>query len=103
MQADGTINDYAWNFMAITFDDSTKILRLWKNGFVVFDVFVGGNFAWETNKQFISLGYTSKYFKGKLSCISLYDKKLTAEQIHKLIHNCRGKADLFSGNKNFAF
>ena len=79
------LNINAWNFIGISYDYRTGVVRLWHNGNVVETAFIGANFPLAT--QFpIRIGaldcpWQTTFFTGRISHLHIYPEALNTENI----------------------
>ena len=72
-----------WKFVGATYDCSTGDAKLWVDGFVVQTLNIGAGLDLATQDS-IRMGAKngdSRYFKGRIAQMQVYDKALTQEQI----------------------
>ena len=87
-----------WNYIGASYDYDSGIARLYKNGQELQGVRIGKT---TIGTQFdIRLGaikYMTDYFNGKLSCLQIYERALSAEEIQSARHSCEpGKSKVRS-------
>ena len=73
-----------WFYVGVTYDYSTGVVRIWIDGKMVGEVSIGSMEI--STDQFIRMGYgviptDQRAFKGRISCLQMYNRALTQEEI----------------------
>lgn len=81
---------YSWHYVGIGYDYGIGIATLWVNGIKVQEVYIG-NIELKTAGllRLGALDTDDRYFRGKISCLQIYDKALTASEILHAKNRCR--------------
>ena len=78
-----------WNYIAATYDYSNGMSALWIEGRKVHEKNVG---KYETGTdQLIRMGavdFDSRYFKGRISCLQIYDRALAEDEMMAVKSKC---------------
>ena len=78
-----------WNYIAATYDQKAGLATLWKDGFPVIQKTVG-RVRLATNYPAImgSKPGDRRRFRGRISCLQIYDKALSGPQIKAVKKRC---------------
>lgn len=84
-----TLNLNAWNFVGMSYDNETGDQKHWVEG-KVYDVQNIGTFELNTQAA-VRMGVltgNNRVFKGRISCMQVYDKALTEKEVHAVRGLC---------------
>ena len=91
------IRPSAWNFVGATYDNVTGIERLWVDGKRVAELTVGTfELATQGAVRMGAMSGASQFFKGRISCLQVYDRALTAQMIQNSRDRCPVKGERIS-------
>lgn len=81
---------YSWHYVGIGYDYSTGIAILWVNGIKVQQAYIGSiELKTDGALRLGALDSDDRYFRGKISCLQVYDKALTASEILMAKERCK--------------
>jgi serine/threonine protein kinase len=93
----GIIEVGKWQHVAVTYDKTSGMVRLFRNGSVAWEVYLG-TFTPQTSYDF-HLGYRASgpfagtHFKGLMEQPAIYDRALTADEIESIYRNEASKPE----------
>ena len=83
-----------WYYVGASYDHQTGNAGLWLNGQEVVQQNIGAGMTLATQDKGVRMGVKqgdSRYFKGRITAMQIYDVALTAEQIQKVKNAGRGR------------
>lgn len=90
-----SVQHHAWNFIGFSYDYDIGVQKLWIEG-KVYDVLTADQFEQRTQDN-IRMGKRDgdlRFFKGRISCLQLYNKALTEREVQAVRGMCFRKVPL---------
>lgn len=84
-----SVQHHAWNFIGFSYDYDIGVQKLWIEG-KVYDVLTADQFEQRTQDN-IRMGKKDgdlRFFKGRISCLQLYNKALTEREVQAVRGMC---------------
>lgn len=84
-----------WSYVGASYDYSTGLVKLWIDGNTVIQANIGVHeMATQDSLRMGAITSDSRYFRGRISCLQVYDRPLSQEQIQAAQDLCQrtGKA-----------